>query len=665
MSKAPPRTLRVRLLPDRLRLTVEHGPGRPVDAVGTALRGEPVDHWTPCRPTDDGRTAEIDLAALVARYPDDAVVDLWYRDEAGPDQEVEPRRLGRFPRTVREDPLSDLVVAGTSLRLRVNVHGNLGFLLGETVPPRRFAVDGTRLEHRDGVLSFEGTVTAFDRRLASVALTTQGRQSEVLTSSPMTVTLDPIAAEGLHGAVVHRFAGSLDLRELVGAASTDTLLDPRIVLTDSAGHVQSLKLHERMAVQGTLATASFPLADQVVQLVPRFTFLGGNLTVNVVRLAPDAAAALERMKRRPWWVAVARRTLGIWIVGEVPYKAQDNGYHLFRWIRRKRPLRLAYYVIDEAAPDRERVERLGRVVVKGSAKHVVLATCASRIVGTHHTEYLLPTPDPDYLRHVPAARVMLQHGILGTKNLTSTYGRGGTATLAADVFHVSSPRERAIVVEDLGFAPEQVRVTGLPRFDTLLAPPEAPPAGLLVIPTWRSRITSRQQFVESEFLARWRGFLTRPGIRALAGNGEQVSVILHPNMRVFADVLESFGHDVFRQGERDVQGLMREHAALVTDYSSVAFDFALQERPVFYFQFDREAYFRGTSSHLDLDAELPGPVFTDEEALAGAVVASAAAGFPMEGEYRERARRFFPAHDRNSSRRAYRSVRRARPARDR
>jgi hypothetical protein len=37
----------------------------------------------------------------------------------------------------------------------------------------------------------------------------------------------------------------------------------------------------------------------------------------------------------------------------------------------------------------------------------------------------------------------------------------------------------------------------------------------------------------------------------------------------------------------------------------------------------------------------------------------------MEGEYRERARRFFPAHDRNSSRRAYRSVRRARPARDR
>ncbi|MGF0117754.1 CDP-glycerol glycerophosphotransferase family protein [Promicromonospora sp. Marseille-Q5078] len=646
-----------------LRLTVDRGGASPVVAVGTARRGSAVDHWTPCRATADGDVAEIDLSGVVARYPADAVVDLWYRLEPGPRAGAapRPRRLGSFPCTVREDPSAQVVVDGTPVRLRVNVHGNLVLLTGEAVGPRGFGVEGTSLDHDGGTLSFAGRVTAFDRQLASVELRVQARQSETATSVVLATEPDPEASERAFGAAVHRVAGSVDLRELLARAEPhDVLLDPRLVLTDTAGNVQTMKLHERHATSGTLAPAPVHVGGTVVHLVPRFTFLGGNLYLNADRFTPAAHAAMERVMRRPWWTAVARRTLGIWLIGEVPYKAQDNGYHFFRWVRERHPLRLAFYVIDRDSPDRERVAALGRVVERGSVKHMVLSACAARVVGTHHAEYLLPTADPRMLRAAPAVRVMLQHGVLGTKNMVSTYGRDGQRMQPPDVFHVSSPRERDIVVGDLGFDPEQVPVTGLPRFDRLLAPVTDPPRGILVIPTWRSRIGTRQQFEASDFRARWQAFLHHPAVRELVEDGERVSFILHPNMRKFADGLDTAGATVYEQGERAVQDLLRDHAALVTDYSSVGFDFALLERPVFYFQFDRAAYFGSAPSHLDLDAELPGPVHADEDALAAAVAESRAGGFRMDDEYRERARRVFPAHDRKSSSRVYRSVRGAR-----
>ena len=44
---------------------------------------------------------------------------------------------------------------------------------------------------------------------------------------------------------------------------------------------------------------------------------------------------------------------------------------------------------------------------------------------------------------------------------------------------------------------------------------------------------------------------------------------------------------------------------MVTDYSSVAFDFAFLRKPVIYYQFDAELF---DAPHADPQLELPGPV---------------------------------------------------------
>ena len=66
----------------------------------------------------------------------------------------------------------------------------------------------------------------------------------------------------------------------------------------------------------------------------------------------------------------------------------------------------------------------------------------------------------------------------------------------------------------------------------------------------------------------------------------------------------------------DLYPLLREASALVTDYSSVMFDYLLLDRPVLLFRPDHRDY-QASSRALDerkLDP-LPGPVLSDAEAL--------------------------------------------------
>ncbi len=64
----------------------------------------------------------------------------------------------------------------------------------------------------------------------------------------------------------------------------------------------------------------------------------------------------------------------------------------------------------------------------------------------------------------------------------------------------------------------------------------------------------------------------------------------------------------------EIQELFLASDVLVTDYSSVFFDFACLRRPIIFYAYDLEAYrdeLRGF--YLDYETELPGPIVTTRE----------------------------------------------------
>ncbi|AUG77847.1 CDP-glycerol--glycerophosphate glycerophosphotransferase [Kitasatospora sp. MMS16-BH015] len=77
--------------------------------------------------------------------------------------------------------------------------------------------------------------------------------------------------------------------------------------------------------------------------------------------------------------------------------------------------------------------------------------------------------------------------------------------------------------------------------------------------------------------------------------------------------------------------------ALITDYSSLMFDYALLDRPMLFFAYDWEEYAESTrGTYFDLLREAPGPVLRDAERLFEALEELDA----VEKEYAEERRRF-------------------------
>jgi CDP-glycerol glycerophosphotransferase (TagB/SpsB family) len=185
---------------------------------------------------------------------------------------------------------------------------------------------------------------------------------------------------------------------------------------------------------------------------------------------------------------------------------------------------------------------------------------------------------------------------------------------------------------------------GYPRNDVLHDPARAAhvrdvvgiPAGARVVlyaPTWRDDRTEMVDFVDLAAFARELGpdhvLLVRGHSRTLRHGQDLfgaglIDVTSYPDM---ADLL-------------DVADL------LVTDYSSVMFDFAATARPIVFFTPDLAHYsadLRGF--YFDLLAEAPGPVVSTREELRDAVLASA----DGQPEFAERAaawrERFTPRDD--------------------
>src|SRR5699024_3522010 len=122
--------------------------------------------------------------------------------------------------------------------------------------------------------------------------------------------------------------------------------------------------------------------------------------------------------------------------------------------------------IDKDSPELKNVEPLGNVLYYKSKEHIEKTIAATRIIGSHHPDYLYPLRSDTFKKKVKGGKVFLQHGIMGTKNMIANYGKK-TSGFETDLFLVSSHREKEIIVNDFEYKREDVAVTGLSRFDSL------------------------------------------------------------------------------------------------------------------------------------------------------------------------------------------------------
>jgi len=283
----------------------------------------------------------------------------------------------------------------------------------------------------------------------------------------------------------------------------------------------------------------------------------------------------------------------VWLIGERYNTAQDNGIVLFNWLQKNTNID-AYYVMEEGTPDYDNVKENPNVLVFGSPKHYEIAFKAKVLLGTHDLENILPyKPAKGFFGYELTYRIFLQHGVLGRKNVE--YHKK-YYELPFNLFIVSSDPEKIdIVMEEMGYEDEEVVVTGLARFDKLIQSNE--PKDILLMPTWRDWINTDQQFLESNYYAIYSSLIANEKLQKLLEQYD-VNLNFYPHYRAqeyFQRNINDIPNNrvkLISLGEKTVQQLLIDHALLITDYSSVSFDFLKLNKPIIYYHFDVERFFR-------------------------------------------------------------------------
>ncbi len=349
----------------------------------------------------------------------------------------------------------------------------------------------------------------------------------------------------------------------------------------------------------------------------------------------------------------------VYLFAERGSDARDNAYHLFKYFREHYPDREAYYVINKNSADFGKVAAIGEVVQYKSMKHYLLFIGAKYKISTHIMGF---SPDMNtYMSvnkrfRIPGFQIFLQHGVI-KDNLVGLYQKN----TKLDLFICGAKPEYDYVSENFQYSNGEVQYTGLARFDALHL--RESKNYILCMPTWRSyyRNLSEEEFRSCAYYKNWTALIQDPKIIS-ALRERQMKLIFYPHyeMQRFVHLFHSQCDEIVIADfdHYDVQQLLKEAKLLITDYSSVFFDFAYMKKPCLYFQFDQQEfiskhYQRG---YFDYSKHGFGPVVEALPEAVDAICEGIRNGCKMEEAYAKRIEGFFLLSDEKNCERIMQAI---------
>ncbi|MBC6976279.1 CDP-glycerol glycerophosphotransferase family protein [Bacillus sp. Xin] len=312
------------------------------------------------------------------------------------------------------------------------------------------------------------------------------------------------------------------------------------------------------------------------------------------------------------------RKKDIWLVGEkVGASANDTGYWFFKHCREKYPNKNVYYLIDKKSPDYSKVKAMGNTIPFYSLKHIIYSMNAKYTFSSDNVNVLLPSN----IKHLrKSSRVFIQHGIILPGRVENIYHANRDL---ADYILTSSNLEAQIIKNHFGYNPEEIWDCGLPRFDTLQNKEKE--KRIMMTFTWRKNIQNLEQLMESKYFTAIQSLLHNSKfLKTLERNNIILDVCLHPrtcqlleedNSGILNSLKTSPNIEIHDFNKANVRELIERSSMMLTDYSSISFDFVYLEKPIINYLFQNNT----PISEENIKNVLPGYVSYSEDDVIHAV----------------------------------------------
>lgn len=351
----------------------------------------------------------------------------------------------------------------------------------------------------------------------------------------------------------------------------------------------------------------------------------------------------------------------LWIISERGDDAGDNGYSFFSYICKNHPECNVKYIIKKGVADEKKVKNIGEVIYFGSFQHYLAIALAKVLISSH----ILGFTTNDYLFQrfdrrgmIRGKKIFLQHGIT-YNDIPYLYYEN----TKPDLFMCAMEKEAEYVKEKFHQPENVVALTGLCRYDRLPLKKMEKSKIILVMPTWRKSLffLSKKDFMNSSYYITWQKLLSSKRLaKILEENNYKLIFYPHHQMQKFVNTFSSLCSNVVIASAESysVQDLLIHSDILITDFSSIFFDYAYMEKPMIYFQFDKKEFEKTGYKNGWFDYEMDGfgkvleriPDVIDELEFI------LQRGCEMEQKYLLRKKNLFKYHDHKNCERNYNEI---------
>ena len=351
----------------------------------------------------------------------------------------------------------------------------------------------------------------------------------------------------------------------------------------------------------------------------------------------------------------------IYLIGERKDQCQDNGYHLFKYVRKNHKNDRFYYCITKDSKQLEKVRDLGNIVYYKSFKHYLYYILADKLICAHVGSC---TPDDPIIwkceekNFIKKNRVFIQHGI--TKELIPSLM---FMTSSITTFICGAKPEYNFVKDKFGYPEENVKYLGFCRFDNLHNIKIK--NQILIMPTWRqwfgmdgNNEMNEDEFKKSDYFCKYNELINSKKLDELL-NQKNMSAIFYPHneMQRYLHLFNTSCKNIIiaSKNDYDVQNLLKESKLLITDYSSIAFDFAYMKKPMIYYQFDKAMYekYHYKKGYFDYERDGFGRAVDNYNELINEIIRNLENN---KNEYLNRVNYFFEIYDSNNCKRHYEEI---------
>ena len=358
----------------------------------------------------------------------------------------------------------------------------------------------------------------------------------------------------------------------------------------------------------------------------------------------------------------------IWLVSDRAENAGDNGEVFFKYLTTHTPKGVRpVFAISENAGCKDRLCSEGETVFFEDKRYPYYFLLADKIISSSANEFTINPfgGDARFVRDLFRFKFYyLQHGVAcaDLSMWLNKYNKDIKMICA------SGKRERkAFIKTPYYYDSTQIALTGQARFDELTDHKEKL---ILILPTWRKAIRQSYDknttsvyfdgFKDTEYFQYYNNLINDERLlAAMRQKGYKGLFCMHPiHMKQTVDFQQN---DVFtvNEGYVNYNDVFDRAAMMITDYSSVLFDFAYLRKRILYTQFDKEAFFEAQTydeGYFDYERDGFGPVCTTYDDTVQAIIDAVNDDCAVQDFYRARMDAFFAFSDRNNCKRILKEI---------